>query len=195
MGPTSRFACAGRRRWISDWSANSHDDGSCSSLRAQRRNPRHIRDKAGLLRCARNDGCGDEWKTLRASFRDAPWRSPGIHNHGWGLWILGSMLRIAPGLSRRSTFLGAAEVGTWMPGTSPGTTAALPGPDALRKRCARRLWLSRRGSGRTSPLPRRHQIRRRSWWCDNRSRRRTPRRRCARFLVWRRRGSVPQELH
>src|SRR3954454_8758493 len=30
-----------------------------SSLRAQRSNPSHIRNEAGLLRCARNDGCGE----------------------------------------------------------------------------------------------------------------------------------------
>jgi hypothetical protein len=37
-------------------------------------------------------------KIHQASFRDAPsWRGPGIHNHDWGLWILGSALcRVAP---------------------------------------------------------------------------------------------------
>src|SRR5215217_5501104 len=31
---------------------------NCSSLRAKRSNPWHVRKEDGLLRCARNDGCG-----------------------------------------------------------------------------------------------------------------------------------------
>src|SRR5215213_5792383 len=68
-----------------------------SSLRAQRSNPWHIRKEDGLLRCARNDGCGDG-RTIRTTVIPgcALGRRPGIHNHGRGLWIPGSMLRIAP---------------------------------------------------------------------------------------------------
>src|SRR3954452_24329206 len=39
---------------------------SCSSLRAQRSNPWHVRNEGGLLRCARNDGFGDGWKKLKS---------------------------------------------------------------------------------------------------------------------------------
>src|SRR3954462_2235025 len=64
MGPASRFACAGRRRWV--W----------SSLRAKRSNPWRIRNEAGLLRCARNDGCGDRTQTpspdVQLHIGDAP---------------------------------------------------------------------------------------------------------------------------
>src|SRR5215212_298082 len=35
---------------------------------------------------------------------DAPWRRPGIHNHGWGLWIPDSMLRIRPGMTAWGRF-------------------------------------------------------------------------------------------
>src|SRR3954449_12799786 len=41
-----------------DLVSNGRDDGRCSSLRAKRSNPWHVRKEDGLLRCARNDGCG-----------------------------------------------------------------------------------------------------------------------------------------
>src|SRR3954451_8327972 len=87
-----------------DLVSNGRDDGRCSSLRAKRSNPWHVRKEDGLLRCARNDGCGDG-RTIRTTVIPrcaiahrgcALGRRPGIHNHGRGLWIPGSMLRIAP---------------------------------------------------------------------------------------------------
>jgi hypothetical protein len=65
MGPASRCACAGRRRWI--WFAHSRVARSLRANGSRECAPDdrlreaihwHIRTGAGLLRCARNDGCG-----------------------------------------------------------------------------------------------------------------------------------------
>jgi len=87
MGPASRFACAGRRGWI--WvvviaseakQSMAHPQwGWIASLRSQWR----VWGRLEKIEVGVIPGC-------------AAWRRPGIHNHERGLWIPGSILRIAP---------------------------------------------------------------------------------------------------
>ena len=64
-GYGSRIALrlAGRPRWMV---SKSHDSRCRSSLRAKRSNPWGVRNEAGLLRCARNDG---KWSVVFAPVR------------------------------------------------------------------------------------------------------------------------------
>src|SRR4051812_7372314 len=91
--PASRFACAGRRPV----------DLSCRHCERSEAIHGTSATKLDCFAALAMTGVATAGKHTQLSFPDvqiahrgcAAWRRPGIHNHEWGLWIPGSMLRIA----------------------------------------------------------------------------------------------------